>query len=162
MPVVRGNATDVLLATDCETPKSATVTASEMTYTMMDATGRMVTEESEGGRVVTKESDGGRVVTEESEGSRVVTEEEMGTDSKENQVQLPAQMPTGLDNLGNSCFMNSCFIVQCICNTSGLRSFLLDELYAVANQDSQFCLMAGCLRNWRRRLKSSGVAATDQ
>ena len=37
--VVRGNSTAVLMATDCETPKSATVTASEMTDTMMSATG---------------------------------------------------------------------------------------------------------------------------
>ena len=56
-------------------------------------------------------------------------------DFKENQMQLPAQMPTGLENLGNSYYTNA--IIQCICNTSGLRSFLLDELQTGINQDGQ-------------------------
>ena len=45
--VVRGNATAVLLATDCEKPKPATSIASEMTDTVISVTGRMVTEMSE-------------------------------------------------------------------------------------------------------------------
>ena len=109
--VVRGNATAVLLATDCEMPKSATSIASERTDTMISVTGRMVTEESEDRQV------------------------EMATGLKENQLQLPAQMPTGLENLGNSCYMNA--VVQCIYNTSDLRSFLLDQLRTSINQDGQ-------------------------